>query len=391
MEDLKVKIIEDDAGLTLISRDWDQLVDSIENPSPFFTNAWVRHWWANFRNGNALYIVTVWDNNDLIGILSLQKTFCTVLKIFRLRSFQSLINGHCLLSDIIARPEDLDRVHYTIIEHFAKVSAAWDLIMLAYVPVKNVDGLSSSLKETGYKVFIEPVGRFFESYYLDIKGGFNDYFDGLNRSFRDNRKNINNRLLRKGTKEFEVMKTYNADAIHQFIDLEDSGWKSEAGTSIKASNEVTDFYLQIAETFAEKGQFLLATLRVDGKPVASIYGLLFRNVFYFLRIGINTTDPEIVKLSPGQVILYHFIKYCFDEKIAQFDFVGACYPYESHWTKTVNRKNTIMIFNDKRVSVKLCVMLKRLLALRRGTVGRRTVPSPGGDRIDVISPKQVYF
>jgi CelD/BcsL family acetyltransferase involved in cellulose biosynthesis len=366
MDDLKVRVIEDDAGLQALAGTWDDLVDAMENPPPFFTHAWVTHWWANFRNGRTLHIVTVWSGEELIGILPLQKTICTVLKIFRLRSFQSFVNGHCLLSDIISRPDDFNRVWREIAGHFSGMSAAWDLLMLAYIPLKKVDSICAGLQGTGYKVFVEPAGRSFESYYLDIKGGFKEYFDGLNRSFRDNRKNINNRLRRKGTVEFEVKKTFDADAISQFITLEDSGWKGRAGTSIKVSNEVKSFYMRIAETFAEKGQFLLATLRVDGKTIASVYGLLFKNIFYFLRIGIQATDPEINKLSPGQAILYHLIAYCYDEKLSCFDFVGACYYYESHWTKTVNRKKTVMIFNGKRFPVKLCVILKRLLALRKG-------------------------
>jgi hypothetical protein len=363
MEAIKITVVEDAVALSMLAKKWDILLDSLEKPVPFLSHAWVTHWWANFNNGNALYIITVWKNDNLLGILPLQKTICMVLNVFRLRCLQSLVNGQCSLSDVIAHPDNLDCVLKKINEHFTKCSSVWDLIMMGYVPIKNdvVIKICNNLKETKIKLFVEPIGRSFESYYLDIKGSFQDYFSGLNKSFKDNRRNINNRLQRKGTMEFEVLKHFDPDAVQQFINLEGSGWKNEKGTSIRLSKEVNSFYREIAETFAGKGQFLLAILRLNGSPIASIYGLIFKNIFYFLKIGINDTDPEIKKLSPGQVILYHLIKYCFDEKIEQFDFCAACYFYESHWTKTVNQKKTIMIFNTKKQSVKLCVVLKRLL------------------------------
>jgi CelD/BcsL family acetyltransferase involved in cellulose biosynthesis len=376
MNDATVTVIDDISGLDSIRNQWNGLVETIENSTPFITHTWIRQWWINFNEGNPLYTLCVWRNGILIGVLPLQKTVCKVLRIFKLSCLQSLVNGQCSMSNLICSADNRMSVLAAIKSHLIENRPVWDLMMVAFIPLdENGFGQCKAVfQKPQFAVFVEPEGMGFTSYFLELKGDFESYFNRLNKNFRNNRRNINNRLARSGTFSFEVTKTFDAASVDRFIELEGSTWKNEAGTSINLLRGARSFYRAVAKEFAENGHFLLATARKDGVEIASIYGLLFHSTFYFLKIGINGRDPGLKKISPGQVVLYNLIKYCFDQKIAAFDFWGSCYFYESHWTKDVHQKKTVMVFNRSSSYVKVCVVLKEIIGgiKKRVKVRRRS-------------------
>ncbi len=367
----RVRIIEDFEGFLALEKEWDRCVEAMEPSLPFLTHTWLRVWWASFGACQRLYVMTVWDEDRLVGAWPLLRTSCRILKFFEIPCLQSLVNGQSLISNVICRPSDLDRVLEVFRDHWEKEDSAWELIVLAYVPLtfQTVDRIEAVFRDHGgAHVFVEPAGRGYLSYFIDIRGGFDQYFNGLNKSFRDNRKNIRNRLTRRGGVRVEYSKDFEPAAVERFMVLEDSGWKGAERTSIRSSPDLIRFYTDIAREFARRGEFLLTTLYIDGKAAASIYGISFCQVFYFLKIGIDSTDPELGRLSPGQVILEDLVKHCFDAGMTKFDFYGTCQPFEAHWTKTVDRKKTVFIFNRRHLRAAVCIVIRGWVNAIRGVL-----------------------
>ncbi|MBF0485675.1 MAG: GNAT family N-acetyltransferase [Candidatus Omnitrophica bacterium] len=358
MNNGQVHVVEDLNEFLSLKEEWDALVAAMEHPMPFFTHAWVRLWWDSFHEGRSLYIMTVRNEGRLKGILPLLRMRCRTLKVFSLPCFHSLTNGHSLACNFISAPGDLKEVLNAFKTHLVNNNHDWSMIVLGYIPTDFTipSEVSQCFNNSGMCSFLEPRDG---AYYIDIQGDFETFYCKLNASFRDNRKNIANRMARLGRVTFEVVKDYDQKAVQQFYDLEDTGWKREGAITIKSSAELARFYNNISQVFSGKHQFLLATLRVNGGAIASIYGIVFERTFYFLKLGVNYSNPEYKKFSPGQAILYELIRYCFEQKMKRFDFYGACYPFEAHWTKTINRRATVLIFNRRNFLANICISLKK--------------------------------
>lgn len=374
MTGLTVRIIETLPEFLLLKEKWDALLEAMEFPHPNLAHAWTRCWWEKLGQGEAVYIMTVWEGGDLLAILPMKRQAIRFLKVFNFSCLHSIGDARLSAPSVICRASDLDRALSAIRDHLAAISRSWQTLVLPRVPLHA--GIAQSAQRKlccpDMRVFIEPTGRTFDTHFIEIKGDFDGYFNGLNKSFRHARRNNNNFLARKGRVDLEIVKSADPAALECFYDLEHKGWKGDAGTSILSSPEIRGFYDQIAAEFSKKGQFLLATLRVNGEAIASGFGLIFHNTFYFLKMGVNSFSAEYKNVSPGQALTFHLLKFCFTEKISVFDFYGPCYPYQAHWTKAVRRRKTVLVFNTRHPLVKVCASLKGMINfVRTWRVDRR--------------------
>ncbi|MDD2735999.1 MAG: GNAT family N-acetyltransferase [Desulfuromonadaceae bacterium] len=358
MNNLKVNIIEDYSEFLLLREEWDSLLDSMEHPLPFLTHFWIRILLESFGDINSLYIITVWNNKKLVGVLPLNKRIEKIAKVFRFSFLQKMPMAHCY--NIICKLTDLELVLDAVKTFFSSHPKIWDVIILDNIPFEfgTVEKIIEKFDNKDMSVFSQ-LGN--GAYYIQISDDFEKYFSELNKSFRNNRKNMNNKMSRKGRVEFKVIDNYDIEAINLFYDLENTGWKKQSGWPIKPSQVKIDCFNSIAKAFSENKQFLLTTLYVENEPVASIYGLLFKDTFYFYKLGVNYSYSECEKFSIGQAITYHMIKYCCENNIKRLDFFGPCYPYQAHWTKTINQRHTITIYNRRKLSGIILIVFKKTI------------------------------
>ncbi|MDD3905577.1 MAG: GNAT family N-acetyltransferase [Candidatus Omnitrophica bacterium] len=371
---LTIRVIKDFDELLPLGEGWDSVVSSMEYPMPFITHSYVYLALKYLCRDKKLHVITAWDGEKLIGILPLYRSSYRMVKVFNFSCLQSL--NDC--SNVICSLRDLDRVLTAVKKHLDDISATWELLLLYKFPTayKTVEALTVKLADRNMYAITKTTD---DSYYIDMKGSFDEYFRGLNKKFRDNRRNMNNKMSREGKVEFEVITKYDAVSLDSFFAIEDTGWKGEGANSIKLRKQV-EYYNELSRALSEKKHLLLAVLKVGGEPIAAIYGFLFNGIFYLSKIAVNYAYPGHKQFSPGQAILYRLIKYCFDEKLKRFDFYGPFYSYEAHWTRNINEKKTILVFNGRRAAVKSCVILKKssdlLKAIFCKTAVDQKVPHP---------------
>lgn len=355
-----VKIVSAAEEFADLALPWEKLVAETGNPSPFISHAWLGAWWEHFRDDSRLYVFTVWSGEELRGAVPLMRTRFRIQRIFRFNCLHSLTNPHSPEFDVICRPDDLGTLIGLLKEHLEKTAKDWDLLILERVRAgSNAPGVLEEHFRDGPTQVNHKMWE--GSYHIPIRGGFREYFSGLNRSFRKNIRNRNNKLAALGTPDFRVVRGYDPDLVETFFRLENTGWKRENRSSIALRPREGKFYHQIASRFAQAGEFNLALLSAGGEPIAAIYGLVRGRNFYFLKLGVNYDLDECDKLSPGQAILHHLIRNCFEERLAGFDFCGPFTPYERQWTKAERRKHLVTIYNLRQPRVKLFLSLKAAL------------------------------
>ena len=69
-------------------------------------------------------------------------------------------------------------------------------------------------------------------------------------------------------------------------------------------------------------------LRLDDRPVAAVYGFLYRRTFYFYQSGF---DPAFARDSVGLVMLGVAIRAAIEEGVDELDLLHGTERYKEHW------------------------------------------------------------
>ncbi len=87
-----------------------------------------------------------------------------------------------------------------------------------------------------------------------------------------------------------------AQAIEQFLILEDAGWKGAEGTSLQSDFAAAEFLRSMATGFFERGRLVLTQLLAGDHVVATSINLRGASTLFAFKIG---WDPRFAKTSPG--------------------------------------------------------------------------------------------
>ena len=89
-------------------------------------------------------------------------------------------------------------------------------------------------------------------------------------------------------------------AIGQFLELEGSGWKGDAGTAVAAESGHAEFFADLCRRFAASGRLELTAMRCAGHTLAMATMLNARDCRYAFKLAFN---EEFRKQAPGAQLI----------------------------------------------------------------------------------------
>ena len=152
-----------------------------------------------------------------------------------------------------------------------------------------------------------------------------------------NHRQAMNRALRRlgceGDVQFEMHSRLAAEEVEPWLraafEVEDSGWKGAAGTSVLRTPGMFPFFVRYAEQLARWGQLETAALRLDGRLLAFVSGFRAKGVYFAHKIGY---DPRFAAFSPGQLLFHHIFERLHSEgEVRALDFLGPLNQSLSRW------------------------------------------------------------
>ncbi|MEP1420600.1 MAG: GNAT family N-acetyltransferase [Erythrobacter sp.] len=109
------------------------------------------------------------------------------------------------------------------------------------------------------------------------------------------------------------------DWADQFLEMEDTGWKHEAGSSILSCPNETALYRATIRDSFESGNLTLTRLHMNGKPIAFTLDVLAPPIGYCLKSAIL---PEYRKFSAGVLMEFETLKYYLGQ--GKLDLIDSC-------------------------------------------------------------------
>ncbi|HEY2760039.1 MAG TPA: GNAT family N-acetyltransferase, partial [Pirellulales bacterium] len=118
--------------------------------------------------------------------------------------------------------------------------------------------------------------------------------------------------------------------LHEGFEVEHRSWKGQGGTSVLASPEKWNFFLEEAKQLARHNHLMLVFLRRQGQAIAFEYGWWARGIYYTPKVGY---DSAFSQLSPGQLLRYLLIKQFFEaQNCSSVDFLGPLAEATAKWS-----------------------------------------------------------
>jgi CelD/BcsL family acetyltransferase involved in cellulose biosynthesis len=285
----------------------------LEWPSIFVLPPWLKAWWRVFGSGEEVYLRTVRQDGNIIGIAPMRK-----------KGDAALFIGDVDVCDYL----DFIVVPGREADFFSVLAGGLESDGIRQLDLKYVRpdsftmrGLVPLARERGYKVVITPEDVSVE---MDLPVGWEEYLESLSAKQRHEVKRKMRRLGESGDIKYCIIgdKAPPGDTLGTFFQMFIESRRDKAAFLTERREA---FFRTLAATTAEAGLLRLGVLELDGKRVAQIICFDYNNCIYLYNSGY---DPDYVSLSAGLISKVLAIKDSIEKGKRKFDFLKGRETYK---------------------------------------------------------------
>ena len=302
----------------------------------------MRTWWENFGGNRHLHIVVVLRDGEIVAIAPMMREDASMYGV-HVRQLRLMQNDHTPDADFIIAGTP-DESYRAIWQALVATQEKWDVLLLSEVPKASptLPMLTALAEEQRFATGVWPSD---ESPYISIDRSWDEFSASLSPAFRQNLRNRWTRLTKLGTPKLEVLDTWAAikESCPDALQLEASGWKQSAGTSIVSDRATHSFYTKLADRAAAAGWLRILFLTLDGRRIATAYGAIYDDRLLFIKTGY---DPAFAKCSPFKVLTHQALRYAFEQGLREVDFLGTAEAWKLEWTRTTRHHDWLFIFGN---------------------------------------------
>jgi CelD/BcsL family acetyltransferase involved in cellulose biosynthesis len=146
--------------------------------------------------------------------------------------------------------------------------------------------------------------------------------------------------------------------------VETRSWKGVEGTAVAFVPQMNCFYRRYARELAERGQFRLDFMRVEGRAVAMQYGAVWKGSHWLFKIGY---DAAFRSSSPGQVLLGESVAAATQAGLRSYELLGGRADWTDAWTEDVTKcMRAVILPHTPRGALGAGALRGRSLSYRAG-------------------------
>ena len=326
IDKLNLRINQGKSALESLQADWQKLLSNISTPS-------LEHDWRwNFTLADQLFgsrftILSIYDETELVSVFPLEDK-----KIKRLgvtfRCLSNLTDAKLLdLSDALVHPHWRDKpLLQAIKQHLA--STNFDLIEFSEFTSR------STLAELATEGWLSETAKYKNAYAICTTP------DDLKSLSKKHIKNVE-RLSAKAEAELGLIQLeilvgiqIKPSDIDDLVDIENSGWKAESGTSILASN-TRSFYESVIRELSATDDTYIIFLKAADKRIACALAFKAKTRLFLHKIAYR---DQVKDFGPGNIMLLNLLRAMSQEPAIDEVNLVTCPDWCERWHfQVVNR------------------------------------------------------
>jgi hypothetical protein len=332
---------------------WNYLLRQSCSDTIFLTWEWLYTWAECYIcKGRKLNIIAIYDKDELMGIAPLYINHINYVP-FRLRQIEFLGSPETSSDylDVFSKRGKEREVAKRVYKYlYDEMSSAWDILKFENMPSNSLffANFSDYIKNDG-KYFESQAGAFCPCLKLPLKKDV--FFSELSPN-RRKRYNYDMGVMKRcGEVQYTSSQPANGDnAIDNFLSLYKKRW----------GHNNTQFYLFLNKFISKsngKGLISIDFLNVDGKDIAGLFFLRYRNVISLYLMATDTNYNK--KISIGNILTGISIEKAINDKFSAYDFLKGNEEYKFYWTK--EGKRCLNFYSYRRSLVTLMFTTKRMI------------------------------
>ncbi|QOC24073.1 GNAT family N-acetyltransferase [Wenzhouxiangella sp. AB-CW3] len=315
-------------SLIALKKDWNELTRNAGAAAPFMRAEWIHAWWNAFGETNRLHVVTVWQDNRLVGLLPLMfgqtERYGMIV-----RRLGALTNAH---SPRFEAPHacDVEGVMEVIWAHVRSLSRQWDIFelpgLMSASPTLQALCHSADSDSVSYGLWEAE-----QSPFITLESDWEQYLATRSRNFRKDLKRKLRRLENLGPVRLKIISDPIdvLSSLEVAFDIEAQSWKGREGTAMQSNERVCQFYRDLASGLASGGELCLHFLTINGMAIAFDLSIRYDGRLYSIKSGYQDTFAHA---SPGLVLLGMMLKHYIDTDIHEIDLLGEQDDFKRRWT-----------------------------------------------------------
>jgi CelD/BcsL family acetyltransferase involved in cellulose biosynthesis len=320
--EIAVEVVDEAAGLAALRAEWNELLAASAADELFLTWEWLATWWRHLGGGRRPAIFAVREAGRLVGLAPFARSRSAPAT---LRFLGSGVVGSDYL-DLIARRGGEAAAVAAVAERLDRERPILDLVQVR--SRSAVAALAGELERRGW-TRVERATHLCPL--IDLDGlGWDEFVASLGPSHRANLRRRIRQLerapgfaFRSASTPEEVERGFDA-----LVRLHRLRWRG--GSDALGDREVVDFHREFCRLSLERGWLRLHLLELEGRPVAALYGLRYRDRFLFYQAGF---DPAFAQRSVGLVCFALSIRAAIAEGAKQYDLLHGAEAYKFLWAR----------------------------------------------------------
>ncbi|HVI09866.1 MAG TPA: GNAT family N-acetyltransferase [Candidatus Binatia bacterium] len=308
---------------------WNPVLSRSAADTVFLTWQWLNAWWKNYGKDRTLFVLAAWERNELVGVAplysedaSLYGTTCR-----RLRLIGDGSHDSDYLDCFAERGREAE-----VMNAFARSLEAdrrsWDWIELNG-PKDGSPCLAAALKFAGdrkWGTLSAPI----RCATLPLPNSWENYLNSLQPRFRS-------KVRSSLTALDECVKSTPAQCdsekqidpwLSGLFDLHTRRWQSRGQSGVFVDPVKRSFYHDLSRSALQEGWLAFHCLSWGEHPLATQYGLVYRNRFHLLQEGY---DPDFSDLRPGVGLRAWLMRHWIERGLQEYDFLAGVSDYKRDW------------------------------------------------------------
>ncbi len=381
---LQIKVVATDEEFLALESAWSELVDESE-ATIFQTFDWNRAWWKYFGTGKALYTITLYDEQRLMGILPL---FVDTFTMFGRQMYSCLR----FIGSIVSQPEGEDlkgllaysdyldaiirpgyeELFYTQVLGYLKLGCrlSYNEIILDeipeqssllnhFLPVLDENGISYSVSEGS----VCPV--------IKLEKTWDEYLANLSKRSRYHVRKFVKKANKNDYKVFDIERACDLEsmlrAYEKLVELHQKRWNAIGYPGAFAEKRFYNFLSEATMIFWRKGWAELRLAKsIDEDPCIIAVDLLFKfkGETYLVHRAYDI-ESEFNVHGPGNVLLYQGVKDAIEEQHKIFDFLRGAEGYKFRSANDRRQNKVIEIVHPGKKYRLNSRVIKELISAKR--------------------------
>ena len=307
-----------------VRAEWDELARRVQ-ASPFMHPGWLLAWQEAFGT-TPLRVVAAFEDGRLRGVLPVHVK----------RGFMaSPTNWHTPDFSVVAETPE---TYEALVGAALGAGRPWQL-ELSFVDHETRDRVTTVAQRLGHRTTWRVLER---SPHIPLAhSSFDEYVAALPKHTRSEIRRRRRKLETLGQVSVEVHQNADEAAFAAFLEVENSGWKAQQGTSVAQDAQAAAFYPMVARWAAEEGWLRLALLRVGDQVIAGDLSVQAEGVHYLLKTGF---DEKFRSFGPGKILRLDMIERAFADGLTSYEFLGDEDEWKKEWTSQVQQRLRVQVF-----------------------------------------------